>query len=113
MRRTLPGSLVLAFALAGVLFSGLAGAQAPTLPAEKARPASPRPSPAAAKPSAKPTPAPVLSGSVRGPDGKRHYLCKRYPAVFDLLLRGFAPGFVRALFRRRSTGAREKAALVP
>ena len=27
------------------------------------------------------------------------YLCKRYPAVFDLFLRGFAPGFVRRLFR--------------
>ena len=37
----------------------------------------------------------------RGPDGSHHYLCKRYPAVFDLLLRGFAPGIVRALFRRR------------
>jgi GT2 family glycosyltransferase len=43
----------------------------------------------------------ALAPMVRGPDGKRHYLCKRYPAVFDLLLRGFAPGFVRALFRRR------------
>jgi len=29
------------------------------------------------------------------------YLCKRYPAVFDLVLRGFAPGFIRSLFRRR------------
>ena len=29
------------------------------------------------------------------------YLCKRYPAVFDLFLRGFAPGFMRRLFRRR------------
>ena len=37
---------------------------------EGGAPASPRPSPVAAKPSPKPTPAPVLSGSVRGPDGK-------------------------------------------
>jgi GT2 family glycosyltransferase len=34
-------------------------------------------------------------------DGTREYLCKRYPAIFDLFLRGFAPGFVRVLFRRR------------
>ena len=35
------------------------------------------------------------------PDGRRQYLCKRYPSVFDLLLRGFAPGPVRQFFRRR------------
>ena len=40
-------------------------------------------------------PAVVNSG------GQTEYLSKRYPAVFDLLLRGFAPSFVRALFRRR------------
>ncbi len=35
-------------------------------------------------------------------DGEhQEYLCRRFPAVFDLLLRGFMPGFVRALFRRR------------
>jgi GT2 family glycosyltransferase len=35
-------------------------------------------------------------------DGERQvYLCRRYPAVLDLFLRGFAPGFVRALFRGR------------
>jgi GT2 family glycosyltransferase len=33
--------------------------------------------------------------------GRPEYLCKRYPAVFDLLLRGFAPALVRRLFRRR------------
>jgi GT2 family glycosyltransferase len=43
----------------------------------------------------------ALAPAVRGPDGKRHYLCKRYPAVLDLLLRGFAPRFVHPLFRRR------------
>jgi len=43
----------------------------------------------------------ALAPMARGPDGRRHYLCKRYPAVLDLLLRGFAPRIVRALFRRR------------
>jgi hypothetical protein len=43
----------------------------------------------------------VVAPAVRGPDGKPEYLCKRYPAMFDLLLRGFAPGFVRRLFRHR------------
>jgi hypothetical protein len=33
--------------------------------------------------------------------GAPEYLCRRYPAAFDLLLRGFAPRFVRSLFRRR------------
>jgi GT2 family glycosyltransferase len=35
------------------------------------------------------------------PDGSRSYLCKRYPSVFDLFLRGFAPRFVRGWFRAR------------
>jgi GT2 family glycosyltransferase len=43
----------------------------------------------------------AIAPEVMTPDGRRDYLCKRYPAVFDLLLRGFAPGFVRALFRGR------------
>jgi GT2 family glycosyltransferase len=35
-------------------------------------------------------------------DGEtQEYACRRYPAVLDLLLRGFAPRFVRAMFRRR------------
>lgn len=35
-------------------------------------------------------------------DGERQqYLCKRFPAVLDLALRGFAPGPLRRLFRRR------------
>jgi len=34
-------------------------------------------------------------------EGVREYLCKRYPAVLDLLLRGFAPGVLRRRFRRR------------
>ena len=39
--------------------------------------------------------------AVTRPDGTPDYLCKRYPAVFDLLLRGFAPRFVRRLFKWR------------
>lgn len=35
------------------------------------------------------------------PDGQRQYLCKTYPAMFDLLLRGFAPAFVKAWFVER------------
>ncbi|UCA10520.1 glycosyltransferase [Aeromonas enteropelogenes] len=34
-------------------------------------------------------------------DGQVQRLCKRYPTVFDLLLRGFAPAFVKQLFRTR------------
>jgi hypothetical protein len=39
--------------------------------------------------------------AVTRPDGSPDFLCKRYPAVFDLLLRGFAPRIVRRLFRQR------------
>ncbi|WP_247875303.1 glycosyltransferase [Ochrobactrum sp. Marseille-Q0166] len=35
------------------------------------------------------------------PDGERQYLCKRFPAIFDLLLRGFAPKPLQFLFRDR------------
>lgn len=43
----------------------------------------------------------LLSPGVRGPEGQREYLCKRYPAVLVLLLRGFAPPAIRRLFRAR------------
>jgi GT2 family glycosyltransferase len=43
----------------------------------------------------------VAAPAVRRADGAPDFLCKRYPAIFDLLLRGFAPRFVRRLFRRR------------
>jgi len=43
----------------------------------------------------------ALAPAARDASGKRQYLCKRYPAVFDLLLRGFAPQSVRRLFERR------------
>jgi len=39
--------------------------------------------------------------AVTRPDGTPDYLCKRYPAVLDLLLRGFAPQAIRRLFRAR------------
>ena len=35
------------------------------------------------------------------PDGDRQYLCKRFPSLLDLALRGFAPQAVRRLFRAR------------
>ncbi|MEE9922408.1 MAG: glycosyltransferase family 2 protein [Brucella anthropi] len=35
------------------------------------------------------------------PNGDRQYLCKRYPAVFDLLLRGFAPQIIKSIFKKR------------
>ncbi len=34
-------------------------------------------------------------------DGQVQRLCKRYPTVFDLLLRGFAPAFVKRMFQQR------------
>lgn len=34
-------------------------------------------------------------------DGRVQYLCKRMPTVFDLLLRGFAPGWLRSRFQER------------
>ena len=43
----------------------------------------------------------ALAPAVHAPDGTRQYLCKRYPAVLDLFLRGFAPVFVKRMFRRR------------
>jgi GT2 family glycosyltransferase len=43
----------------------------------------------------------LLSPKVFGPDGEQEFLCKRYPSVLVLLLRGFAPPFIRRLFRQR------------
>ncbi len=34
-------------------------------------------------------------------EGNTAYLCKRYPALLDLALRGFAPGAIRKRFRER------------
>ncbi len=43
----------------------------------------------------------AVAPAVTRPDGEPDFLCKRYPAVLDLLLRGFAPRVVRRLFRQR------------
>ncbi|HET9765101.1 MAG TPA: glycosyltransferase family 2 protein, partial [Casimicrobiaceae bacterium] len=43
----------------------------------------------------------VLAPAVAGPGGEREFLCKRYPAVLDLALRGFATPRLRRWFRRR------------
>ena len=40
----------------------------------------------------------MLAPAAFAPDGKREYLCKRYPSMSVLLLRGFAPAFVRNRF---------------
>ncbi|MCB1876336.1 MAG: glycosyltransferase [Chromatiales bacterium] len=43
----------------------------------------------------------MLSPQARGGEGQRVYLCKRFPSVLALLLRGFAPAWLRQAFRRR------------
>ncbi|MCU7936907.1 MAG: glycosyltransferase [Candidatus Thiodiazotropha sp. (ex Dulcina madagascariensis)] len=43
----------------------------------------------------------LLSPYSEDPDGSKLYLCKRYPAVLDLFLRGFAPRFVKRFFSER------------
>jgi len=43
----------------------------------------------------------LLSPYATWPNGQRQYLCKQYPAVFDLLLRGFAPKIIASIFSRR------------
>lgn len=43
----------------------------------------------------------MLAPEARDMSGNRLFLCKRYPSVTDLLLRSFAPGSVKRLFRAR------------
>ncbi|MCU7942865.1 MAG: glycosyltransferase [Candidatus Thiodiazotropha endolucinida] len=43
----------------------------------------------------------LLSPYSEDPEGYKQYLCKRYPAVLDLFLRGFAPRFVKRYFAER------------
>lgn len=43
----------------------------------------------------------LVSPRVTTGDGRREYLCKRYPSVLVLLLRAFAPRVVRNVFHRR------------
>ncbi|MEQ8516606.1 MAG: glycosyltransferase [Chromatocurvus sp.] len=42
--------------------------------------------------------AAAVSPRSASPGGRREYLCKRYPTVFVLALRGFAPGWLRRRF---------------
>ena len=43
----------------------------------------------------------LTSPRVFGGAGEQEFLCKRYPSVLVLLLRGFAPQFLRRLFRQQ------------
>lgn len=43
----------------------------------------------------------LITPQAWGSDGQRQYLCKRYPSVLDLSLRGFAPRWLRQWFRVR------------
>lgn len=43
----------------------------------------------------------LVSPYAESPDGRQTHLCKRYPSVLDLLLRGFAPKFVRNMAQAR------------
>lgn len=40
----------------------------------------------------------LLTPDVYDDEGNRQFLCRRYPTIFVLFLRSFAPGFVRRLF---------------
>jgi len=43
----------------------------------------------------------MVSPYADGSDGRKQHLCKRYPSVFDLFLRGVMPEIVKRLFSRR------------
>ncbi len=43
----------------------------------------------------------MVSPYADGSDGRKQHLCKRYPSVFDLFLRGFMPESVKRLFPKR------------
>ncbi|SAL72137.1 glycosyl transferase [Caballeronia peredens] len=43
----------------------------------------------------------LLAPWIGGDDGRQQYLCRRYPAVFDLFVRGFLPSGMRKPFARR------------
>lgn len=43
----------------------------------------------------------LLTPAARDREGHRQYLCKRYPTLLDLLLRGFAPNFLKQCFQKR------------
>lgn len=43
----------------------------------------------------------LLAPAVYDGEGNQQFLCKRYPAVLDFLLRGFAPGWLKRAFQQR------------
>lgn len=43
----------------------------------------------------------LLTPAATWGDGEVQRLCKRYPTVLDLLLRGFAPAFIKKMFKKR------------
>ncbi|WP_176037557.1 glycosyltransferase [Brucella tritici] len=43
----------------------------------------------------------LLSPAASYPDGSPQFLCKRYPNIFDLFVRGFAPSHIQKIFKRR------------
>ena len=43
----------------------------------------------------------LLAPEVRDPHGELQFLCKRYPSVLDLILRGFAPQALKRALRNR------------
>ena len=43
----------------------------------------------------------LVTPAAWGGDGQRQYLCKRYPTLLDLALRGFAPAWLRRRFQAR------------
>ncbi len=43
----------------------------------------------------------MLTPQAHNRNGDRLYLCKRYPSVFDFLLRGFAPRWLKRIFDHR------------
>ncbi len=43
----------------------------------------------------------LMSPAAFFPDGKRQYICKRYPTLLDLLLRGISPRWLQWIYRHR------------
>ena len=43
----------------------------------------------------------LVAPAARDGEGRRHYLCKRYPTVLDLALRGFAPDWLKRRLQTR------------
>ena len=43
----------------------------------------------------------MVTPFAREPSGRRAYLCKRYPSIFDLFLRGPAPGWLKKIAGKR------------